>query len=182
MSELITLTELANRLGKKKPQISRWKKQGKIVMVGNKVDYESTVNLLNLAKDPRGGKREKGSNNGACKGVNSSASTVNNSKSSGVENSTVDYYQARAFKENILAQKAALELKVQKGEYVSKEYEQKKGFELAMKLKDKFLSLPDRVAPIIAAKSDQHEIRKILKDEIHSAILEFIKNGGFLNE
>ena len=71
---------------------------------------------------------------------------------------------------------------MQKGEYVSKEDEQKKGFELAMKLKDKFLSMPDRVAPIIAACSDQHEIRKILKDEIHEAILEFIENGGFLDE
>ena len=55
-------------------------------------------------------------------------------------------------------------------------------YELAMKLKDKFLSMPDRVAPIIAANSDQYEIRKILKDEIHDAILEFIENGGFLDE
>jgi hypothetical protein len=182
MSELITLTELANRLGKKKPQISRWKKQGKVVMVGDKVDYESTVNLLNLAKDPRGGKREKGSNGGGSQSVNNGVNTVNNSKSGGGGNSSASYYQARAFKENILAQKAALELKVQKGEYVSKEDEQKKGFELAMKLKDKFLSMPDRVAPIIAANSDQYEIRKILKDEIHDAILEFIENGGFLDE
>jgi hypothetical protein len=181
VSDIITLTELANRLGKKKPQISRWKKQGKVVMIGDKVDYEATVNLLNLAKDPRGGNRTKSSNNGDSGTVNNGVNTVNNSKAnSGATSSS--YYQARAFKENILAQKAALELKVQKGEYISKEDEQKKGFELAMKLKDKFLSLPDRVAPIIAANSDQYEIRKILKDEIHEAIMQFIENGGFLNE
>lgn len=182
MSELITLTELANRLGKKKPQISRWKKQGKVVMVGNQVDYEETLKLLTISKDPRGGKREKGLNNGALDSVNTGVNSVNNSHKGGNKVTPATYYQARAYKESILAKKAALELKVQEGEFVSFREEQKRGFELAMKLKDKFLSIPDRLSPILAAKDDTHEIRKILKDEIHEAILEFIEHGGFLDE
>lgn len=181
MATLLTQAELAKELGKKPSQISRWKKQGKVVMVGDKVDYEATLEMLTLSKDNRGGKRQKGSIGGGSSSVNTSSKGVN-TKVGNNSSSSASYYQARAFKENVLAQKAALDLKIQKGEYVSKEDEKKRGFELAMKLKDRFLSMPDRVAPIIAAKSDQHEIRKILKDDIHEAILEFIKNGGFLDE
>jgi len=193
LKTLITLTELAEKLGKKKPQISRWKKNGKLVMEGTKVNYEATVKLLNLSQDTRGGTREKGKTVEVS--VNSSVkkfaqkvddlSSKENSVNKLPENSssnTPNYYVSRAKKEAALAGRETLKLKQEKGELVSKEDEYKKGFELGMKLKDKFMSIPDRISPILAAETEQHTINKILKDELHEVIIDFIKNGGFLDE
>jgi len=189
LNELITLSELARRLDKKKPQISRWKKAGKLVMVGTKVDYQATLELLKIAQGTRGGLREKGkivgdNNNTEVNPFGGSVNPVTYNKTGPNNENTnnPNYYNARAIREDIAAQRDALKLKVEKGEYVSKDEEYKKGFELGMKLKDKLMSIPDRLSPILAAETNQHTVNKLLKDELHEVIIDFITNGGFLDE
>ena len=49
---------------------------------------------------------------------------------------------------------------------------EKTAFELGRRIRDRILLIPDRVAAILAAESDQLQVSKVLKRELRDAISE----------
>lgn len=52
MPGLIRQTELADRMGVNRKEVTKWKKDGRLVMKGKLVDYDATVKLLAETSDP----------------------------------------------------------------------------------------------------------------------------------
>lgn len=52
MPDLIRQTELADRMGVNRKEVTKWKKDGRLVMKGKLVDYDATVKLLAETSDP----------------------------------------------------------------------------------------------------------------------------------
>ena len=52
MPDLITQAELARRMGVNRKEVTKWKKDGRLVMKGKLVDYDATVKLLAETADP----------------------------------------------------------------------------------------------------------------------------------
>ncbi len=77
---------------------------------------------------------------------------------------------AKAEKEYWLGRKAELEFKKMSKELISIEEVQREAFEMAKGVRDAFLALPARLAPILAADSNQFSIQNKLTLEINSAL------------
>ena len=78
--------------------------------------------------------------------------------------------EAKVEKEYWLGRKAELEFKKMSGELISIEEVEREAFEMAKGVRDAFLALPARLAPILAADSDQFSIQNKLTLEINSAL------------
>ena len=78
--------------------------------------------------------------------------------------------EAKAEKEYWLGRKAELEFKKMNKELISIEEVEREAFETAKGVRDAFLALPARLAPILAADSDQFSIQNKLALEINSAL------------
>jgi excisionase family DNA binding protein len=81
-----------------------------------------------------------------------------------------DFMEARASKEDANAKLAHLELQERLGVLVPKSDVEKAAFAVARTLRDALLTLPDRMAPRLAAETDWAAIRADLDNEIRSAL------------
>jgi len=78
--------------------------------------------------------------------------------------------EAKAEKEYWLGRKAELEFKKMNKELIGIEEVEREAFEMAKGVRDAFLALPARLAPILAADSNQFSIQNKLTLEINSAL------------
>jgi hypothetical protein len=78
--------------------------------------------------------------------------------------------EAKAEKEYWLGRKAELEFKKMNKELISVDEVEREAFEIAKGVRDAFLALPARLAPILAADSDQFSIQNKLTLEINDAL------------
>lgn len=78
--------------------------------------------------------------------------------------------EAKAEKEYWLGRKAELEFKKMNEELISIEEVQREAFEMSRGVRDAFLALPARLAPILAADSEQFSIQNKLTLEINLAL------------
>lgn len=77
---------------------------------------------------------------------------------------------ARAEKEYWLGQKAKIEYKRLKGEYISVQEVERQAFDTARAVRDAMLAIPPRIAPILASETDQFKIQRVLLEEINQAL------------
>lgn len=154
----MTQAEFAKVLGVTRQQINQYKRKGKLVMSGNKVDYEESIKRLGDTKDTRGGDRGKMS-------INPKSPMADNQ---------MNLYKARAFKETYSAKREELNYKKEIGELISRTDEEKRAFELAIKLRDRLLGIPDRLAPLVSAEKSEDKNRELLKKEFDLALDDFI--------
>jgi hypothetical protein len=89
------------------------------------------------------------------------------------------YIRAKIMREVLQAQ--ALQLKIQqaKGELIPTSLAQADGVELAVVLVGALQSLPDRVAPELAAMGDEHDVHRYLVKEINLLIEEIRKKTDY---
>ena len=85
------------------------------------------------------------------------------------------YLKARADLTRYKADQAKLELELAEGNSVSKDSVYNDGFTVARYTRDAVLSVPDRVAAIVAAETDILEVKHILKEELTKALDRVIK-------
>lgn len=76
------------------------------------------------------------------------------------------YAQSRAIREAYQARLAKLEFEEKSGKLVSRDDVRVAAFNAARKARDSLLSIPDRIAPILAGITDDREVHRILTDEI----------------
>lgn len=82
---------------------------------------------------------------------------------------------ARTLREKYAALIAKVEYEEAVGLLVPKKDVDRQAFELARQAQQSLLAIPDRMAPVLAAESDQHRVHTLLTNEIHRAMAEVIK-------
>lgn len=155
--------DYAKRIGVKQPLVSRWirdgilkksvKKKGRFYVINVKLaDQERKKNL-----DPvRGGNRNK----------KKSIKDEQKKTAEGEGTGGIDFQTARALNEQYKAALKKIQYEREHGLLVSVTEVKRVGFEMGKQIKEQCLAIPDRCAPLVAARSDAFECKKILTKEI----------------
>jgi len=86
-----------------------------------------------------------------------------------------DFNISRAKNEFYKAELARIQVLQQKKELISAKEVEKKSFELAVGIREAFLTLPDRVSNLFASETDATAIDGVLRKEIHSCLESFVE-------
>lgn len=86
------------------------------------------------------------------------------------ESNKLSYSDARTAHERYRAALKKLQFEEKTGKLVSAEDVQKQAFSLARQVRDAILVIPDRISSVLAAVSDEREIKKILDKELNLAL------------
>ena len=82
------------------------------------------------------------------------------------------YAQARAVREQYLARLAKMDFERRSGELVRADEVRDALSQMVRNTRDRLLSIPDRMAAVLAMESDQTRVNRLLSDEIREALLE----------
>jgi phage terminase Nu1 subunit (DNA packaging protein) len=80
------------------------------------------------------------------------------------------YAEARAKHEQFKMRLAELELEQREGKLVEADVVQRESFKAARQVRDALLNLPDRVAGVLAAETNQFKVHQMLTKEIRRAL------------
>ncbi len=174
MSELISLREYARRRGVSAMAVSKAAKANRITLVDGKVDpstadrdWPAKTNPGQLAHraqapgrdaDPHAGQEVPSADPGD---TQNGADQGDKKASSGAA-----YGQARAIREGYQARLAKIEYEKEVGALVSADEVRVLAFKVARTARDSLLSMPDRLAPILAGEGNQFEVHRIMSEEI----------------
>ena len=86
-----------------------------------------------------------------------------------------DFNISRAKKEFYTAELARIRVEQQKKELISAKEVEKKSFEMAVGIREAFLTLPDRVSNLFASETDPTAIDSVMRQEIHSCLERFVE-------
>ena len=86
-----------------------------------------------------------------------------------------DFNVSRAKNEFYKAELARIQVLQQKKELISAKEVEKKSFELAVGIREAFLTLPDRVSNLFASETDSTAFDGVLRKEIHSCLESFVE-------
>jgi hypothetical protein len=92
------------------------------------------------------------------------------------EDAIPDLNESRARREHYSAEKARLEALQGRGELIPAADVKKEAFALARAIRDALMTIPDRLAPELAACTDARQVHQLLSDEIRVA-LRGLSNG-----
>lgn len=92
------------------------------------------------------------------------------------------YTQARTAEKRLKVELLELDLQLKKGEMVLTKDVEFAAYTAARQLRDRMLNIPDRVAAIIAAETDEVKIRDLLTDHIESEIRSISKDKFGIEE
>lgn len=93
----------------------------------------------------------------------------------GGESEGPSYAKSRAIREAYMARLAKLEFDEKAGKAVSADAVRIAIFNTARRARDMLMAVPDRVAPLVVGQTDQHEIHRILMDEVRRIAAEIAK-------
>jgi hypothetical protein len=82
------------------------------------------------------------------------------------------FAEARAIREAYNARLAKLEFEEKSGTLLPAETVRMTMFNISRKCRDMLMGLPDRIAPLVNGMDDQHEIHRLLTDEVRRACAE----------
>jgi hypothetical protein len=86
-----------------------------------------------------------------------------------------DFNVSRAKHEFFKAELARIQVEQQKKELISAKEVEKKSFEMAVGIREAFLTLPDRVSNLFASETDPTAIDSVMRQEIHSCLERFVE-------
>jgi len=90
----------------------------------------------------------------------------------------LDYFRARAVRENYLARLAKIEFEEKTAKLISRDEVQVAAFTKGRTARDNLLNIPDRLAAQLAAESDADKVHQILTGEIRKALDELAGANG----
>ncbi len=82
----------------------------------------------------------------------------------------LDYFRARAVRENYLARLAKIEFEEKTAKLISRDEVQVAAFTKGRTARDNLLNIPDRLAATLAAETDADKVHQILTGEIRKAL------------
>lgn len=89
----------------------------------------------------------------------------------------VSYHVAKAMREAAEARMAQLKLAELRGELIRTEVVRAGMASILTSTRDRLMQLPARLAPVLAAETDQGKVHDLVRDEIHAALSQ-IANAG----
>ena len=91
----------------------------------------------------------------------------------------LDYFRARAVRENYLARLAKIEFEEKTAKLISRDEVQVAAFTKGRTARDNLLNIPDRLAATLAAESDADKVHQILTGEIRKALDELAGTDSY---
>ena len=85
--------------------------------------------------------------------------------------------QSKAIREAYLARLAKLEYEEKTGKLVNAEDVKARAFKMAREARDAMLTLPDRLAPILASLTDVQEIHRVMREDIERTCADIAKKA-----
>ena len=85
----------------------------------------------------------------------------------------VEYSRARAVRENYLARLAKFDFEVRTGKLVDKAEVEVAAFNRFRMFRDAMLTIPDRMAAVLAAETDERKVFELLSADIRRALSDF---------
>ncbi len=147
---LVTQAEYARRRGVAASVVCKAVKAGRLELVDGKVDVRTADKQWQERTDAD--QQARGNGNRKTRGDG--------------------YYAAKTAREGYQAKQAQLDYEQRLGELVRRVDVEKAAFQKGRVLRDRFLSLPDRMAPIMAAESDANVCHAKMRAEILSILRE----------
>lgn len=156
VKKLITQKEFAGKLGISPAAVNQHVKNGKITLIGGKIDAVKAEKELNDKTDPGHGKSRR-----------KKTAAPGNPK-----RDAVSFNTAKTYKEGYKAKLAELEYRIKTKEYVKAADVEHAAFSFARKIRDKMLNIPDRIQAEIQSITGlpTQDVRKIIKHEIETAL------------
>lgn len=158
--ELITRTEYAARKGVAGRTIGKYVQKGVIPLYDNKIWPEEADKRLELfLVEPLGsGRIEK--------------HTITNEGTSQrkTKENNISYTEARTVEKKLKIELLELDVQLKKGKMVLTEDVENAAFSTAREIRDRMLNIPDRVAAIIAAETDETRVRDIIIEQIENEL------------
>lgn len=90
----------------------------------------------------------------------------------------LDYFRARAIRENYLARLAKIEFEEKTAKLISRDEVQVAAFTKARTVRDNLFNIPDRLAATLAAEADADKVHQMLTTEIRKALDELAGANG----
>lgn len=84
----------------------------------------------------------------------------------------LNFNAARARHETFKARKAQLEFEQMRGKLIDADEVRKRWFTICRRTRDRLMSVPDRVVPLIAGMADSAEMHRLVAAEIRQALEE----------
>lgn len=88
------------------------------------------------------------------------------------------YAQSRAVREAYQARLAKLEFEERSGKVIDADQVKVRAFKLARSARDALLTIPDRLAPILASSTDVQEIHRLLLEDIERTCQQLANEAG----
>jgi phage terminase Nu1 subunit (DNA packaging protein) len=159
--ELITRAEYAVRRGVAARTIGKYVQRGVIPLHDDRINPDEADAALELFLiDPLGSGRPGDPPEVTEEGTSQRKAKVNNNS----------YTEARTQEKNLKIELLELEVALKKGEMVLTKDVELAAFNAAREIRDRMLNIPDRVAAIIAAETDEVTIRDMLTGHIEGEL------------
>ena len=147
---LISQAEFAWQQGFTRGYVTKLIKKGIVKLVKGKVDSEQAVRSLQDNADP--------------------ATLIRTDKQDEAlpaqAQGAVDYVTARTMREAFRAKMAKLEYEERLGQLTDASKVQNDAFKAGRIIRDELISIPDRLADVLAAEDDPRQVRQILMEEL----------------
>lgn len=166
--KLVTKAEYARHRGIRKPSVTKLITQDKILVTPEGlIDQELSDLLLDNFSQTRSAPKESTQSNiGSGPVATARKNLIERLESTGT------YAEKRALLTGYKAELAKLELERAKGKLVDADTVEKAAFDCARKVRDGILSIPIRIAAILAAESSEQKVREYLTAELTQALEE----------
>lgn len=171
--ELVSQAELARRLGVSRQYISKLVKEGKLELVGRKLDAEASMAVLEGLSDPaRPRKTSFASAPPAREVVPEQPAPASDPEGAIIkgEKRAPTFAEAKTMKEVYLAKMARLKFEEEAGRFLEKAEVERRAQEVGMVVRQNLLSLPSRLMDQLAAESDPREINALLEGEVREVL------------
>ena len=149
---LISQAEFARQQGVSKPYINKLVKKGIIKLKNGKVDTKQALSSIKMNADPatllRSDKQKESSNLPAS------------------PNGGIDFVTARTMREAFRAKLTQLEYEEKSGKLTDAAKVKNDAFKAGRIVRDELLTIPDRLADVLAAEDDPRQVQQLLREEL----------------
>lgn len=178
-NQFLSKSEFAAMKGWSPSYVTKLKEQQRLVLCpdGKRVDVQATLALLERTSDPgKESVRQHHSSERTERHVGSQvkpdAKTGESPASTGAD---PKYWEAKARRENSLAELADLELRRKQGDLVERQRVEDMAFAAGRMLRDAVLGLPTKLSPELAAMTDPFQIEIKLRDALRQVFDDMAK-------
>jgi hypothetical protein len=158
--ELITREQYALRRNVAGRTIGKYVQSGVIPLWDNKIWPEEADKRLDIfLVDPLGSGRH-----------NPDTVTDEGTSQRKKKENNISYTEARTQEKNLKIELLELDVALKKGQMVLTEDVENAAFSAARELRDRMLNIPDRVAAIVAAETDEVKVRDYITEQIENEL------------